>query len=83
MPKELSATHKRAMQRGRAKAVERKRKEAAKIVSAFQEWNRRDGEAGRAYRDGRITREQRQAVSREIPQVPTDAQYALARGEAA
>lgn len=55
------------MQKGRARAGEQRRQEAIDRVIQFQKWNKEDAETGRP------------GARKPIPQVPSDADYDLAR----
>ena len=67
MPKELTDAHKEALANGRARRADKRRQEAITRVKQFRKWNRDDAENGRP------------GKRKPMPQVPSDADYDLAR----
>lgn len=63
-----------AMRRGRERAREARRQEAQQRIEQFEAWVRRERQARER---GDLT------VLREMPPIPSDADYRLVRGDAA
>lgn len=82
MPRQLTAKHKAAMQRGRRKAAAARRAGAAKRVEAFRKWVRVDAACWSDYRQGKITQAQWEKQKPKPPAIPDDTDFAIARGDA-
>jgi hypothetical protein len=68
------------MQEGRQAASDRRAATRADRVNAYRAWAKHDADLWMAFREGRITREQRVARSTSMPELPSKKDFAVVDG---